>query len=245
MSTAAHRLSLPQALVLGVAALLLAPLAAGAETSPTSDGPVAHPTADAERFRLDAGLTFTRFEQQIKSEIGGARGERLVEEFKLGLLGQATWRFWGPLSLGLYGRFDTGQRKAGRFAGLDAESKTVVEGEVGGPFTELWVGPLLRAQWRALFVELGYGAFGLRWDDARADLVTAEGDTDSALRTSGMVAWLLGVGGQLPVTAQLDAVFRFEYRVRYYDARDEPLVDKLVHGTQEFSPFIGVAWRID
>ena len=52
------------------------------------------------------------------------------------------------------------------------------------------------------------------------------------------------MGGQVNVWSDLDVVFRIEYRVRYYDRRDEELVDELVHGTQNVSPFIGVAWRM-
>lgn len=207
--------------------------------------PTTEETEAAERFRFDLGLTLHRFEQQIKSEIGGARGERLVQESTLGLSGVASWRVWGPLSIGAYARFDTGSRNAGRFVGLDADNKTVVEGEVGGDFDELWIGPLVRAQWRMLFVELGYGAIGMRNDDARGDLPTADGDTSSALRTSPTVAWLAAIGGQVNIWSNLDAVFRVEYRVRYYDRRDEALVDELVHGTQSFAPIVGVAWRMD
>ncbi|MCA9539027.1 MAG: hypothetical protein KC620_09060 [Myxococcales bacterium] len=206
---------------------------------------LAAPAAHAEFLRFDLALTFNRFEQQVKSEIGGARGERLVEESKLGFAGLATWRFFGPLSAGIFARFDTGTRNAGRFVGLDDQNRAVVEGEVGGDFSELWIGPVIRGQWRMVFAELGYGALGRRWDDARADLAAKDGDTDAALRTSPTVAWLAAIGGQINVVSQLDLVLRVEYRVRYYDRRDEPLRDELVHGTQEWSPFIGAAWRID
>jgi hypothetical protein len=100
----------------------------------------------------------------------------------------------------------------------------------------------VRAQGRALFIELGYGALGLRWDDARTDLAAEGGDTQSALHTSPTVAWLLGVGGSAPVSPSLGLTFRLEYRVRYYDRRDAPLQDKAVHGTQNFTPFIGIVW---
>ena len=64
-------------------------------------------------LRLDGGLSFSRFEQQVKSEIGGARGERLVEHNEAGLLLMATATVWGPIELGLYGQYDTGTRAAG------------------------------------------------------------------------------------------------------------------------------------
>ena len=205
----------------------------------------AHAEPDAppavERWRLDGGLTVSRFEQQIKTEVGGARGERLVEELILGLAGIATYRFWGPLSAGMYARFDVGRRNAARFEGI-VDGRTVTVGEVGGDYHELWLGPLIRAQWRRVFAELGYGLVGVRDDDARGDLADEAGDNKAPLRTSRTVAWLLNIGGSLPVADTLDLVIRFEYRVRYYDRRDAPLVDKLVHGTQNYTRFVGVAW---
>ena len=71
-----------------------------------------------------------------------------------------------------------------------------------------------------LFFELGYGALGLRWDDARDDLPTADGDIESALQTHPGIAWLVAVGGGIPVLDELQVVFRVEYRVRYYISRD-------------------------
>lgn len=44
----------------------------------------ATPSRAEPRFRFDGGLTFSRFEQQVKTELGGARGERLVEEVQFG-----------------------------------------------------------------------------------------------------------------------------------------------------------------
>lgn len=238
-----HALHLAAPLAL-VALVFPGPAAAESPTAPAAPDGAAEAAEAAEQFRFDLGLTLHRFEQQVKSEIGGARGERLVEEGAIGVAAMATWRFWGPLSLGGYLRYDTGSRHAGRFVGLDDQNRTIVEGEVGGGFDELWIGPLLRAQWRMLFLELGYGAFGLRNDDARTDLASTTGKTKDALRTSSTVAWLAAVGGQANVWSDLDVVFRIEYRVRYYDRRDEALVDELVHGTQNVSPFIGVAWRM-
>ena len=61
---------------------------------------------------------------------------------------------------------------------LKVYSKTVTEGQVGGAFTEMWLGPYVRGQWRWLFAELGYGALGMRWDDARNDLPDEGGEVD-------------------------------------------------------------------
>ena len=75
-------------------------------------------------------------------------------------------RIWGPLSGGLYARYDIGTRKAGRFEGVE-NGRTVTTGETGGAYSELWFGPLVRAQWAYIFAELGYGLLGIRSDDAR------------------------------------------------------------------------------
>jgi hypothetical protein len=209
---------------------------------------LAQPALADDRLRFDLGLTYDRFEQQIKSEIGGARGERLVEESFLGLQGIATWQLWANdafgIDVGWYGQFDSGTRNAGRFVGLDENDMTVTEGEVGGDFSEFWTGPLVRANWRTLFIELGYGAIGLRNDDARGDLVDEMGRAEDSLRTSPTVAWMVGLGGSIEVATGWSVVLRAQYRVRYYDRRgDADLTDQLVHGTQNFTPFFGVAWR--
>ena len=137
----------------------------------------------AADWRFDTGLTLNRFEQQIKTEVGGVRGERLVEAFEFGFSGIATHRIWGPLSGGLYARYDIGTRKAGRFEGVE-NGRTVTAGETGGAYSELWFGPLVRAKWAYIFAELGYGLLGIRSDDARDDLPDEAGDTDNPLRTS-------------------------------------------------------------
>lgn len=200
----------------------------------------------AAQVRVDGSLTGSRFEQQVKTEIGGARGERLVEQTEFGVALFGTYDVWGPLSVGLFAQFDAGLRNAGRFDSFDAENRPIVVGEVGGGYTEFWAGPLLRARWKQLFVELGYGLVGLRSDDARDDLTTADGDVESALRTSRTVAYLFGIGAGIPINKNLQAVLRIQYRIRYYDRRSgDPLVDETVHGTQNLTPFIGLAWRWD
>ena len=119
----------------------------------------------------------------------------------------------------------------------------VVATTTGGVYHEFWVGPLLRLDWRTLFLELGYGAFGIRSDEARDDLPAADGTTDSALLTHPGVAWLMALGGGVPVTELLQVVIRVEYRIRYYNRRVAgALQNDINHGTQNITPFIGVAW---
>jgi hypothetical protein len=41
----------------------------------------------------------------------------------------------------------------------------------------------------------------------------------------------------------LDLVHRLQYRIRYYDSRgSSALAGGAVHGTQNYTPFVGVAW---
>ena len=39
----------------------------------------------SETWRVDGNFTYRRFEQQFKPEVGGLKGERLVEESELGI----------------------------------------------------------------------------------------------------------------------------------------------------------------
>ena len=233
------------ALVCGAVALL--------SSLPANAAEPAHGQSSG-RWRLDSALTLSRFEQQIKTEVGGARGERLVEDNSVGLGQMLSYRFWGPLSAGAFLRFDSGTRRAGRFTGFDADGRALVAPEVGGAYSELWIGPLIRAEWRALFIELGYGAFGARHDEARDDIPAENGDSGGLLRTHPSIAWLLGLGGGLPLaelpgTGSLELSLKLEYRVRYYTRRSgSPLASgpggaEAVHGTQNLSPFAGVIFR--
>jgi hypothetical protein len=154
-----------------------------------------------------------------------------------------TYRFWGPLSAGGFLQFDAGERRAARFAGFAADGTTQVSDEVGGAYYELWMGPVVRAEWRRLFFEIGYGAYGARHDAARDDLPNENGSTDGLLRTHPTIAWLFALGGTVPVTDEVAVALRIEYRIRYYTRRGgEPFADEIVHGTQNITPFVGVAW---
>ncbi|NRA33464.1 MAG: hypothetical protein HRU17_09005 [Polyangiaceae bacterium] len=200
--------------------------------------------SSASRWRTDTALGFHRFEQQVKTEVGGQRGERLVDSTELNLFGSLSYQLLDSLGVGFYAQWDHGSREAAQFVGFDADNKAVVESAVGAAYDELWIGPMLRAEWRRLFVELGYGAFGRRWDDARTDLASVSGDTAAALETSAAIAWWIGLGGALPVSSSWDVSFRLQYRVRYYVARNgEELAGQAVHGTQSYTPFIGAVYR--
>ena len=194
---------------------------------------------------VDAAVSARRFEQQVKSKVGDPAGERLVEEFEVGLALQAAWRVRPWLAAGLYLHAERGVREAARFKEFAPEDgKTITEGQVGGSFTEMWLGPYVRGEWRWLFAELGYGAVGLRWDDARDDLPDEEGEVGQALRTDPRIAWMLQVGGKIDLSPAWHAFARVRYRVRYYDRRgDVGLPGDMEHGTQDFTPFVGFGWR--
>ncbi len=219
--------------------------AAGAQTQTTT--PEAQSTwdnAENETWRIDSALTFNRFEQQVKSEIGGAGAAPIVEETSLGLAVAATYNVWRFFRLGLFAQFDAGRRSTGVFTGFDDEGAPIVN-TTGGSFLELWAGPLLRVQWRGLFAEFAYGALGVRRDRARDDLPNESGETDALFRVSPRVAWSFGIGGYVPVTPTLDVVLRVQYRVRYYTTRGgEDLIGGAAHGTQNLQPFVGIAWHV-
>ncbi len=216
---------------------------AQAQSAAGSESPSEGGSGEPSKLRLDVGLTLSRFEQQVKTEIGGARAPRLVAQTELGLLAAGTWRVWGPLSLGAFVQLDGGTREVGRFSAVNDEGQAVVDDTFGGSYLEFWAGPLLRVSWRSLFLETGYGLVGIRMDEARDDLPDDRGSDESALRTSRTVAWLAAVGAGVPLTESLELVLRLEYRVRYYDRRgDRDLVSGVVHGTQNFTPFFGLAW---
>ena len=76
----------------------------------------------------------------------------------------------------------------------------------------------------------------------------AGGDTSTSLRTLPTVAYLANFGAAVPLDDRFDLVLRLEYRVRYYDRRgDAKLVtaagDPVVHGTQNFTPLVGLRWK--
>lgn len=194
-------------------------------------------------LELHVAGTYSRFEQQVKSEVGGARGERLVEQSELALFHALSYRFLGPLSAGVFGLYNSGTRRVGRFQGLTPEGKAVVAPELGGDYLELWAGPFVRASFGLPFFELGYGLYTARWDEARDDLPNSEGDA-GVFRTHRGIAWVLAGGLALDLADELELTVRLSYRVRYYNRRGgHALSNDVVHGTQDVTPFIGVAYR--
>lgn len=222
----------------------------GVALSPCSaraDGPDVEPHVDVDGHSdglvVDAALGFSRFEQQVKSEVGGASAEPLVQEQSGSLALTATYRVAPFLRLGLFAEVDVGRRAVRSFLQLDPEGTPLVTEARGGSFRELWFGPLLRLQWRMLFFDAGWALVGRRWDDARLDLPDADGDSAAPLRTSRRIAWRFGLGAEVPLVEGVTLSLRVQYRVRYYDRRRRALANDVVHGTQGISPSVGIMWR--
>jgi len=206
----------------------------------TTQGVSAQPT----RFMADAGLTLHHFQQQAKTEIGGVRGERLVEETALGLQLAGTYAVLDYLHVGLFTRLDAGKREAGAFSGFDEDGAAVTMGELGGTYAEWWLGPLARAQYRSVFLEVGWGALGLRSDGGRDDLPDEGGSTAGAFATTPAVAWTVALGGGVPLSDDLELLLRLQYRVRYYTTRGgRSLIGDAAQGSQDLTPFAGVGMR--
>ncbi len=199
---------------------------------------------DSARYRIDGGLFYLAFQQQVKAVVGDPRGERLVNHEEIGIMMMGTASVWRFISAGLFFQYDRGNRHAARFAGFNAEGRTITRDKIGGFFNEFWMGPILRVQYINVFGELGYGLIGIRDDDARRDLPSSTGDTEGAFTVSPRIAWYAALGAGVPLASSFDVVFRVEYRLRYYHERGgNPLIDNIEHGTQNISPFIGIAWR--
>jgi hypothetical protein len=191
-------------------------------------------------WRIESGVIITHFQQQVKPDVGDPRGERLINEFQLGLLLSGTYRITDYFSAGLFLRVDRGERAAAVFDRFE-EGKAVTSNEVGGVYNEFWLGPLLQFNWRMLSAEIGYALIGLRDDDGRSDIPSSTGDNTSAFSTSPLIAWLFSIGGNFPVIDNIDIVLKLEYRNRYYTKRGgNSLLNDIEHGTQSISPIAGI-----
>lgn len=197
-----------------------------------------------ESWRVEAGVTFRHFQQQVKAEVGQPRGDRLVNEFELGALLSGMYRVHEYLSVGAFVRIDRGERLLARFAGFDATGRTQVKDALGGLYTEFWVGPLLHSRWKQLSLEIGFAPIGVRNDMARTDLPSSTGDTEAAFSLHPTIAWLLSLGANVPLADHLELIVKVEYRPRYYSKRGgNPIVGDIEHGTQSVAPLIGLAWK--
>ncbi len=194
-------------------------------------------------FSVDGGFIISHFQQQVKQEVGDPRGQRLVHENEFGLLVTGRYTLNDFLSAGLFLRTDFGKREAALFDGFDSEGRTVVKNMVGGNYFELWFGPEIMLHYKQLFAEIGYGLIGTRNDDGRNDIPSNSGDISGSFSTSPTISWMFTLGGHIPIFNQLDVMIKIEYRLRYYDERNnEPLINNIDHGTMSISPIIGVTF---
>lgn len=188
--------------------------------------------------------TFTHFEQQVKTEIGGIKGDLLAADTELSLQLVGMYNVWKFIHAGWYFQYDSGNRELAQFSGFDANGAAEVYNLQGGAFNEFWTGPIVRAYYKQAFVDVAYGLFGTREDDARLGIANESGSNEGSFTTDPAVAWMLGFGATVDICEHLALMFKAQYRVRYYDARDgEALENESVHGTQNFSPMLGISYR--
>lgn len=202
------------------------------------------PQNDEEKnFFTEGGITISHFQQQIKTEIGAERGERLTNEFQIGLYSSGAYTFNKYFAAGIYLRYDRGQRQLANFDGFDQSGKTLVKDRIGGTYTEFWAGPIIHFFYKQLHASFGYGLFGVRDDTARNDIPSSTGDVESAFELDPSFAWLISLGGRFNILTSLDLSISIEYRARYYNTRGgNKLENNINHGTQSIAPLIGVMY---
>lgn len=200
---------------------------------------------DENKWLIESGITFNHYQAQVKAEVGDPRGERLTNNFEIGLniSGSYKWNKW--FASGLFLRVDRGQREMASFNGFDSEGKTTVKDKVGGTYSEFWFGPVIQAFWKHFIFELGYGLVGIREDNGRKDIPNSSGETDGIFTLNPSVAWLVNIGGFIPLYKALDVTLKIEYRGRYYNERGgKKLLNNIDHGTQSIVPVLGVRWNL-
>ena len=194
---------------------------------------------------IESGITFNHYQAQIKAEVGDPRGERLTNNFELGLNISSSYKWNNWFASGLFLRTDWGQRELALFNGFDSDGKTTIKDKVGGTYSELWFGPMIQAFWKQLIFELGYAVVGLRKDNGRKDIPNSSGETDGVFSINPTVAWLVNVGGFITLSDALDVTIKIEYRGRYYNERGgKKLLNNIDHGTQSIVPVLGIRWNL-
>lgn len=200
---------------------------------------------EVSKWYTELGFTVSRFEQQVKKEVGGAKGDLISDETNFSTIITGGYQLSKHISLGAYIRYDTGRRFNALFDGFNSENETIVTNEVGGDFSEVWIGPMIRFHWKELYFSLGYALFGSRVDDARSDIKSSSGEITGSFSTHPKVALQFHLGGTIPISKKLDVFFALEYRIRYYDERGgNELVDSVILGTQNILPFAGLKWSL-
>lgn len=201
-----------------------------------------HSQSDA-RWGVESCLTFSHFEQQVKGAIGDPKGEKLMNVTEFGIWLQAQRRLSEYFSVGVYAEYDAGNRSMAEFNGFDSLGRTTVANSLGGTYSEVWIGPFVRFSLKKAFLDVGYGAVGIRNDRARDDVKSLSGETEGSFSVNPLVAWYVGIGVAADIAESFSLLVKLQYRARYYDAKNgEPLMDNIEHGTQNISPFVGLSY---
>ncbi len=200
---------------------------------------------EISKWYAEVGFTVSRFEQQIKKEVGGAKGDLLSDESNFSTVVTGGYQFTNYFSVGAYFRYDTGKRFNALFDGFNSENETIVTNKIGGDFSEIWIGPMARFHWKQFYFSSGYALFGSRTDAAREDIQSSSSATTGSFSTHPRVALQFHLGGTIPMTKKLAAFFAIEYRIRYYDERGgNSLINDIVFGTQNILPFAGLKFAL-
>ncbi len=198
---------------------------------------------DDTRWRVEGGLVFSHFQQQIKHAVGDPRGQRLVNEFQIGGLVSGSYLIDDFIHVGVFTRVDRGERYLANFNGFSAEGKTQTKDGIGGTYTEIWIGPIVQLQWNQLTLDLGFAPYGTRRDHARGDIPNNNNSTDGSFSLHPTIAWLVSLGGSFDVKDDIDVLIKIEYRPRYYSERGgSVLINDIEHGTQSVVPVFGIAY---
>lgn len=197
------------------------------------------------KIETEAAFTFSHFEQQVKTKIGGEKGEKISDNSELGSMLACRVQIKKWISAGLFIQYDLGSRHLAEFDSFNLSGATVVKNKISGHYNELWAGPLFRFHHKTAFVELGYGLIGIRNDDLRYDVFNSKGQNQGNFKVNSLVAWHIGLGMKTELTDKVSLLLKAQYRVRYYDSRGgEVLQNDIRLGSQNINPFIGLIYKI-
>jgi hypothetical protein len=224
-----------------IALALLVSRAAADPVPPSSAEGKLRGESERGRFYLEAALAPYLNQQQIE---GPSRDDLLVNDVGFTSLIDFTYAPIPWLEPGILLQFDAGGTRHAQFTRPDAAGETTESQLVEGSFFELWVTLLLRGRFGPMFAELGWAPLILRNDTTRTDLPNVAGETDGVFVGSRAVAWMLAVGGAIPVRRDLDVTLRLQFRIRYLVSRGgEDLAGDEELGNMFVSPSIGVGYR--
>jgi hypothetical protein len=193
---------------------------------------------------LSLGFSFNHFQQQIKTEIGGKQGDKLVENTSITFTLNGLVSIYKGLKAGIYLDYESGSRKSGRFQSFSSENAAITDQKNGGSFTEIWIGPIIQFNYHQAFIEFAHGTFAIRKDDGRVDIPDNQNDNKSSFKAVSSVAWKLQFGYKINLSEKLDSFIKIQYRVRYYDRRDGTLKNNYVLGSQNITPVIGLSYSL-